>query len=67
MKKFKELLFLNSINRVAKKTIYDKYWDILLNAKDFDDLVNKMLSKKSKDQINDALEKSETSNQATGI
>lgn len=59
MKKFKELLFLNSINRVAKKTIYNKYWDILINAKDFDDLVNKMYLEKPEDKIKDALEKSE--------
>lgn len=57
MKKFKELLFLNSINRVAKKTIYGKYWDILINSKDFDDLVSKMKSIKSEDQINNALVK----------
>lgn len=59
MKKFKELLFLNSINRVAKKTIYDKYWDILLNSKDFDDLVTKMRSEKSEEIINNALDKME--------
>lgn len=60
MGKFRELLFLKSIKRVGKKTIYDKYWDILESSTDFDDLVKKMSSKYSDDKIQDALVKSET-------
>ena len=37
MIKYKELLFLNKINRVGKVTIYTKYWDMLINSKDMDD------------------------------
>lgn len=59
MKKFKELLFLNSIKRVAKKTIYNKYWNILEKSKDFDELVSQMSSIVSEVKIKDALEKSE--------
>ena len=42
MIKYKELLFLNKINRVGKVTIYTKYWDMLINSKDMDDLFNKL-------------------------
>lgn len=59
MEKFRELLFLSSIKRVGKKTIYNKYWDILESSTDFDDLVKKMSSKFSEDKIKDALIKSE--------
>ncbi len=59
MEKFKEILFLNSIKRVGKKTIYKKYWNVLVNARDFDDLVNKMKSIFDNDKITDALNKSE--------
>ena len=54
MKKFKELLFLNSIYRVGKKKIYDKYWDILVNSNDFNDLVNKLSVYFSEEKIKDA-------------
>lgn len=60
MEKFKELLFLNNIKRVGKKTIYNKYWEILKNSTDFDDLVKKMSLEVSEDKIHDALIKSET-------
>ncbi len=59
MEKFRELLFLNSIQRVAKKTIYDKYWDLLVACKDLDDLVNKMKLRVDESKIKLALEKSE--------
>lgn len=59
MEKFKELLFLNSIKRVGKAAIYGKYWDILVNAIDFDDLVNKMMLKVSEEKIKDAINKAE--------
>lgn len=59
MVKFRELLFLKSIKRVGKSTIYSKYWDLLVNSKDFDDLVSKMSSKISQEKIDDALNKSE--------
>ena len=60
MKKFRELLFLNSINRVGKKTIYGKYWDILINSTDFDELVSKMsLIINDNKKIKDALTKSD--------
>lgn len=60
MEKFRELLFLNSIYRVGKKTIYGKYWNLLENSTDFDDLVDKMRLKFDEDKINNALVKSET-------
>lgn len=42
MKKFKEIIFLNGLKRVGKKTIYGKYWDMLNNADDFYDLVSEV-------------------------
>lgn len=42
MIKFRELLFLKSLKRVGKVTIYKKYWNILINSNDFNELVSKM-------------------------
>ena len=41
MKKFKEILFLKSLKRVGKATIYGKYWD-LLNNYELPDLIIKV-------------------------
>ena len=42
MKKFKEILFLKSLKRVGKATIYGKYWKILNETEDLDDLLYKI-------------------------
>lgn len=42
MKKFKEIIFLNSLKGIAKKTIYNKYWDLLNDADEFYDLVSEV-------------------------
>ena len=57
MIKFKELLFLKSLKRVGKATIYNKYWDILNDCENFDDLVSKISkdSKFTKDDIDKAI------------
>lgn len=57
MNKFKELLFLKSLKRVGKATIYNKYWDILNGCNSFDDLVSKISkdSKFTKDDIDKAV------------
>nr|WP_295161552.1 DNA-processing protein DprA [uncultured Methanobrevibacter sp.] len=39
MEKFKEILFLKSLKRVGKVTIYEKYWEILTNSNGLDDLI----------------------------
>ncbi|WP_405286996.1 DNA-processing protein DprA [Methanobrevibacter sp.] len=61
MKKFKEIIFLNSIKGVAKKTIYNQYWDMLNEADDFYDLVSEVeLNSKFKiDDIKNAMRKAE--------
>ena len=48
MKKFKEILFLKNLKRVGKSAIYGKYWDLLTDAKDVDDLILKIGQKESK-------------------
>ena len=59
MNKFKELLFLKSLKRVGKATIYKKYWDILIDCGNFDDLVSKIkeTSKLTTEDINNAIQK----------
>ncbi|MEE0943341.1 MAG: DNA-processing protein DprA [Methanobrevibacter sp.] len=42
MKKFKEILFLKNLNRVGKKSIFGKYWNILNESNDLDDLILKI-------------------------
>ena len=62
MKKFKEILFLKSLKRVGKATIYGKYWD-LLNNYEFEDLIVKVgqvNSKFSKEDLQKAKENAET-------
>lgn len=39
MKKFKEIMFLKNLKRVGKSAIYGKYWDILNECQDLDDLL----------------------------
>jgi len=39
MEKFKEILFLKSLKRVGKATIYGKYWEILNNSQGLEDLI----------------------------
>ena len=39
MKKFKEILFLKSLKRVGKVTIYGKYWEILNDSCGLDELI----------------------------
>ena len=39
MKKFKEILFLKSLKRVGKAKIYGKYWKILNETEDLEDLL----------------------------
>lgn len=58
MKKFKELIFLKSLKRVGKSTIYKKYWDILNDCETFDDLVSKIkeTSKFTADDIDKAIQ-----------
>lgn len=62
MNKFKEILFLKSLKRVGKVSINTKYWNVLNDANDFDDLIEKikMSFNFSKDEINKAKQKSET-------
>ena len=57
MIKFKELLFLKNLKGVGKAKIYKKYWDILSNCKDFDDLISKIEkdSKFSREDIDKAI------------
>ena len=59
MNKFKELLFLKNLKRVGKATIYKKYWDILIDCGNFDDLVSKIkeTSKFTTEDINNAIQK----------
>ncbi len=59
MIKFKEIVFLKNLPRIGKKRIYGIYWNILLESKDFSDLVGKiqMEGKFSKDQIDNAINK----------
>ena len=61
MIKFRELLFLKNLKRVGKATIYKKYWDILNNSKDFDDLISKIEKdpKFSREEIDKAIQKSQ--------
>ena len=58
MKKFKEILFLKNLKRVGKTTIYKKYWDILNDCKDFDELVSEIRkdSKFTKEYIDNAIQ-----------
>lgn len=60
MEKFKELLFLKNLKRVGKATIYKKYWNILTNCSDFDELILKIQenSKFTREDIDEAIEKS---------
>ena len=62
MNKFKEILFLKSLKRVGKVSINTKYWNVLNDANDFNDLIEKikMSFNFSKDEINKAKQKSET-------
>lgn len=57
MIKFKELLFLKSLKRVGKATIYKKYWKVLNNCENFDDLISKIEkdSKFTKEDIDKAI------------
>ncbi len=48
MTKFKEILFLKNLNRVGKAAIYGKYWKLLTEAKNLDDLISKILTFESK-------------------
>ena len=61
MIKFRELLFLKSLKRVGKATIYKKYWNILNDCESFDNLVSKIEkdSKFTKEDIYEAIKKSE--------
>ena len=61
MIKYKELLFLNKINKVGKVTIYKKYWDVLVNSDNIDDLFNKLneTDKISEDKLIKAKDKAE--------
>lgn len=57
MEKFKEILFLKSLKRVGKATIYGKYWEILDNSNDLDELISniqKVESKFSEDDLQKA-------------
>lgn len=58
MKKFKEILFLKNLKRVGKATIYKKYWDILNNCDNFEDLLSEIRkdSKFSNDDIDKAIQ-----------
>ena len=51
---------MKNLKRVGKATIYKKYWDILINSKDFDDLVSKIEknSKFTKKDIDKAIQNS---------
>jgi len=54
MKKFKEILFLKNLKRVGKATIYGKYWKVLNESKDLDDLflnIDQMESKYSNEDL----------------
>lgn len=42
MIKLKEILFLKNLKRVGKATIYGKYWKILNESEDLDDLISKI-------------------------
>ena len=42
MDKFKEIMLLLNLSGIGKGRIYKNYWDILCNAKDEDDLINKI-------------------------
>ena len=48
MKKFKEILFLRNLKRVGKATIYGKYWNVLNESEDIDDLLLKIKEMESK-------------------
>ena len=58
MKKFKEILFLKNLKRVGKATIYKKYWDILNDCNDFDELVSEIRkdSKFAEEDIDNAIQ-----------
>ena len=58
MKKFKEIIFLKSIKRVGKSTIYGKYWEILKNSENIDDLITKI--DKSDEELIKAKRQAET-------
>ena len=53
--KIKEILLLKNLKRVGKSAIYGKYWDLLNNAKDVDDLILKIGQKESKFSKEDLL------------
>ena len=55
MKKFKEISFLKNLKRVGKSAIYGKYWDILNNSHDLDDLFLKIKVMESKFSDDDLL------------
>ncbi|WP_295590710.1 DNA-processing protein DprA [uncultured Methanobrevibacter sp.] len=61
MEKFKEIIFLNGLRRVGKKTIYSKYEQILKNADDFNNLVSevKLNSKFTPEEIKKAVDHAE--------
>ena len=64
MEKFKEILFLKSLKRVGKATIYGKYWEILNKSNGLEDLIiniQKIESKFSQEdlqKVKDSVEKS---------
>lgn len=51
MEKFKEILLLKNLKRVGKVTIYKKYWNLLENSKNLDDLTIKLESDFTKEEI----------------
>jgi len=51
MEKFKEILLLKNLKRVGKVTIYKKYWNLLKNSKNLDDLIIKLESDFTKEEI----------------
>ena len=61
MNKLKELLFLKSLKRVGKATIYKKYWDILNSTDEYYDLVSEVEinSNFSKEDITKAMDNAE--------
>ena len=48
MIKFKEILFLKSLKRVGKASIYGKYWKILTETNDLDELISNIQLMESK-------------------
>ena len=51
MEKFKEILLLKNLKRVGKVTIYKKYWNLLENSKNLDELTIKLESDFTKEEI----------------